>query len=135
MKLKLHHLNFATKNVSEMDRFYQDILDMKSEQFMDNQRIKEQGYGGDVAFMSDGDFQVHIAEQDMGCGFRTGNIVNPLERGHVAFRTDDIAAFKKRLEDNGIPYSDYGAWAMAGWEQIFFYDPDGNVVEVHQVHE
>jgi hypothetical protein len=21
---------------------------------------------------------------------------------------------------------------MTGWKQIFFYDPDGNVVEVHQ---
>lgn len=135
MKLKLHHVNFCTKNVPEMDRFYQEILDLKSEPSMGTQRIKEQGYGGDVAFVSDGDIQVHIAEKDMGCGFRTGNVVNPLDRGHIAFRTDDIEAFKKRLEDNGIPYSDYGAWAMAGWEQIFFYDPDGNVIEVHQVHE
>jgi len=56
-----------------------------------------------------------------------------VERGHIAFRTDDIAAFKHRLDEKGIAYSDYGAWAMKGWEQIFFYDPDGNIVEVHQV--
>ena len=37
-----------------------------------------------------------------------------------------------RLDDKRIPYSDYGGWAMSGWEQIFFYDPDGNVIEVHQ---
>jgi catechol-2,3-dioxygenase len=24
---------------------------------------------------------------------------------------------------------------MKGWDQIFFYDPDGNIVEVHQVRE
>jgi glyoxylase I family protein len=36
------------------------------------------------------------------------HVVNPVERGHIAFRTDDIEAFKKRLEDKGIPYSDYG---------------------------
>ena len=23
-------------------------------------------------------------------------------------------------------------WAMTGWKQMFFYDPDGNVAEVHQ---
>ena len=57
------------------------------------------------------------------------------DRGHIAFRTDDIAAFKKRLDEKGIPYSDYGSWAMNGWHQIFFYDPDGNVIEVHQVNE
>ena len=39
---------------------------------------------------------------------------------------------KKRLDEKGIRYSDYGGWAMAGWHQIFFYDPDGNVIEVHQ---
>jgi len=58
-----------------------------------------------------------------------------VERGHIAFRTDDIAAFRKRLDEKGIPYSDYGTWAMSGWHQIFFYDPEGNVIEVHQVTE
>ncbi|MGH6815218.1 MAG: VOC family protein, partial [Hyphomicrobiaceae bacterium] len=77
--------------------------------------------------------QMHLAEKDLHAGFRTGNVVNPVERGHLAFRTDDIAAFKQRLKDKGIPFSDYGAWAMNGWEQIFFYDPDGNIIEVHQV--
>ncbi len=23
-------------------------------------------------------------------------------------------------------------WATTGWKQVFFYDPDGNVVKVHQ---
>jgi glyoxylase I family protein len=46
-----------------------------------------------------------------------------------------MAAFKQRLQDKGIPYADYGAWAMQGWEQIFFYDPAGNIIEVHQVNE
>lgn len=135
MKLKLHHVNFATEKVAEMDEFYRGILDMQSEQALGSGRIKEQGYGGDVAFVSDGDIQIHIAEKDMEIGFKTGQAVNPVDRGHIAFRTDDIATFKARLEEKGIPYSDFGAWAMKGWEQIFFYDPDGNVVEVHQVKE
>ena len=25
------------------------------------------------------------------------------------------------------------AWAMKGWHQIFFHDPEGNVIEVHQI--
>ncbi|MEM7426332.1 MAG: VOC family protein [Pseudomonadota bacterium] len=135
MKLKLHHVNFATEKVAEMDTFYKDILDMQSEAALGGGRIKDEGYGGDVAFVSDGDIQIHIAEKDMEIGFRTGQAVNPVDRGHIAFRTDDIDTFKKRLDEKGIPYSDFGAWAMKGWEQIFFYDPDGNVVEVHQVRE
>jgi glyoxylase I family protein len=82
--------------------------------------------------VTDGQTQFHLATKDLELGFRMKHIANPVERGHIAFRTDDIEAFKKRLEDKGILYSDYGKWAMNGWYQIFLYDPDGNVIEVHQ---
>ena len=95
-------------------------------------RVTTDGYAGEVAFVTDGQTQLHLAERDLGVGFRTGNAINPVERGHIAFRTDDIEAFKRRLTEKGVPFSDYGAWAMNGWEQIFFHDPEGNVVEVHQ---
>ena len=100
MKLKLHHLNLTTKNVPAMDEFYRDVLDLQTESTLARQRITTQGYAGDVAFITDGATQFHIAEKDM-----------------------------------GIKYSDYGGWAMSGWHQIFFYDPDGNVIEVHQAPE
>ncbi len=135
MKLKLHHLNLCTTNVPAMDEFYREVLDLQADPSMGAQRVKDEGYAGDVSFVTDGTTQVHIAEKDLNCGFRTNNVVNPVERGHIAFRTDDIAAFKKRLDDKAIPYSDYGGWAMSGWQQIFFYDPDGNVIEVHQASE
>ena len=132
MKLKLHHVNLCSTDVAAMDAFYRDVLDMETEPTMARQRITDQGYPGNVAFVTDGTTQFHLAEKDMNIGFRTGNVVNPVERGHIAFRTDDLEAFKKRLDAKGIKYSDYGDWAMTGWKQIFFYDPDGNVVEVHQ---
>ena len=40
--------------------------------------------------------------------------------------------FKNHLKSNGIKYSDWGETAVAGWKQIFFYDPDGNIIEVHE---
>ena len=132
MKLKLHHVNFCTTDVPAMNRFYREVLDLEPEPSLNAVRVTEQGYAGKVAFLHDGATQFHLAEKDLGVGFRTKQAVNPLDRGHIAFRTDDIAAFKKRLDDRGIPYSDYGTWAMNGWHQIFFYDPEGNVIEVHQ---
>lgn len=134
MKLKLHHINLCTNNIPAMNAFYREIMDMKSEQELEQTRDTTQGYAGKVAFVTDGTTQFHLAERDLQIGFKTKQAVNPLERGHIAFRTDDIATFKKRLDAKGISYSDYGAWAMKGWEQIFFYDPDGNIIEVHQVH-
>ena len=133
MQIKLHHINLCSTNVPAMDEFYRSVLDLKPEPSMEQLRVKNQGYGGDVAFVTDGTTQMHLAEKDMQVGFRTGKAVNPVERGHIAFRTDDIAAFKARLMEKNIAYADYGDWAMNGWHQIFFYDPDGNVVEVHQV--
>jgi glyoxylase I family protein len=133
MKIKLHHLNLCTTNVPAMDEFYRTVLDLEPEPSLQAGRIVQDGYPGSVAFVTDGTIQVHLAEKDLGVGFRTGQAINPVERGHIAFRTDDIDAFKRRLKEKGIPFSDYGAWAMKGWEQIFFYDPDGNIVEVHQV--
>jgi glyoxylase I family protein len=135
MKIKLHHLNLCSSNVAALDEFYRGVLDMEPEPSLAANRDLSGGYPGKVAFLSDGATQVHLAEKDLGVSFRTGQAVNPVERGHIAFRTDDIEAFKKRLKDKGIPFSDYGAWAMKGWEQIFFYDPDGNIIEVHQVRE
>ena len=133
MKLKLHHVNLCTTNVPAMDAFYRDVLDLADEQTLTRNLKTTGGYAGRVAIVTDGATQMHLAEKDLGVGFRTGHAVNPMERGHIAFRTDDIAAFKERLKAKGIPFSDYGAWAMNGWEQIFFYDPDGNIIEVHQV--
>jgi catechol 2,3-dioxygenase-like lactoylglutathione lyase family enzyme len=137
MKIKLHHVNVCSKDVPGLEEFYRDVLDLAPEPSLEAGRIldKAKGYPGSVAFLSDGTTQFHLAEKDYGISFRTGQAINPVERGHIAFRTDDIDAFKRRLKEKGIPFSDYGAWAMKGWEQIFFHDPEGNVIEVHQVRE
>ena len=133
MKLKLHHINLSTDKVLEMDMFYRDVLGL--EQDLDGLPVLEKGkgYAGDVAFVTDGRVSTHIAQKDVEAGFKTGQVVNPVARGHIAYRTDDLQAFKAHLEAAGVPYSDWGHRAVAGWHQIFFYDPDGNVIEVHQV--
>lgn len=133
MQIKLHHLNLCSKDVPGMEDFYRSVLDLQPEPSLSSVRDISQGYSAPVAFATDGNTQFHLATTDLGVGFRTKHVVNPLDRGHIAFRTDDIDAFKKRLEEKGILYSDYGQWAMNGWYQIFFYDPAGNVIEVHQV--
>ena len=135
MKLKLHHINLATENVGRMDLFYRQVLGLEEESDGLPVLEKTKGYAGDVAFVSDGAIQTHIAQKDMLAGFRTGQIVNPVARGHIAYRTDDLDAFMAHLKAEGVPYSNWENAAVAGWRQIFFYDPDGNVIEVHEVSE
>ena len=135
MKLTLHHINLSTSNVEHMDNFYQHILGLDDKVEGLPTLEKNKGYAGDVAFVSDGAVQMHLAQKDIHAGFNAQQFVNPVSRGHIAFRTDDIASFKQHLTANNIPFADWGNQAVAGWQQIFFYDPDGNVIEVHQVDE
>ena len=135
MKLTLHHINVVTENVDRLDHFYRDVMGLSREESGLPTLEKKKGYAGDVAFVTDGHIQTHVAQKDIHAGFNSGQFVNPVSHGHIAYRTDDLTAFKKHLDAHGIPYSDWGERAVAGWEQIFFYDPDGNVTEVHQVLE
>jgi glyoxylase I family protein len=112
-KLWLHHINLCTTAVPAMDELYRSVLGLEPEPGMNASRVTGQGHPGDVSFVTDGTTQVHLAERDLEVGFRTGKPVNPMERGHIAFRTDDIETFKGRLEEKGIPYADYGGWASS----------------------
>ena len=136
MKLKLHHINLSTDNVPGMDRFYREVIGLGEE---DDELLpkleRKKGFSSDVAFATDGNIQLHMAERDVELSFKTGHTVNPAVTGHIAYRTDNIEAFKQHLEAQNIPYSDWGNTAVQGWYQIFFYDPDGNVIEVHEVQE
>ena len=132
MKLELHHINLSTQDVKKLEAFYKDIL------FLDTQSDdlptleKKKGYSGDVSFVGDGKVQMHLAQKDLSVNFKTGHSINPVEKGHIAYRTDDIEAFKKHLKENNIEFTDWGDIGVSGWHQIFFYDPDGNIIEVHQ---
>ena len=132
MKIKLHHINLATQNVSRMKHFYKNIL------FLDDvvddlpTLEKSKGYSGSVGFVGDGNIQTHIAEKDLEVNFKTGHYINPVEKGHIAYRTDNLEKFKKHLKDKNIEYSDWEETAESGWKQIFFYDPDANIIEVHE---
>ena len=132
MKLELHHINLSTKDVKKLESFYKDIL------FLDTQSDdlptleKKKGYSGDVSFVGDGKVQMHLAQKDLSVNFKTGHFINPVEKGHIAYRTDDIEAFKNHLKENNIEFTDWGDIGVSGWHQIFFYDPDGNIIEVHQ---
>ncbi len=131
MKFKFHHMNLCTENVPRISEFYRSLFNLDPV----HGYVRVDGsssYGGTVDFVTDGAVEFHLARRDIELGFRMKHFVNPLDRGHFCFRTDDIDAFKRRLDEKKIPYSDYGVWAIKGWHQIFFHDPDGNIIEVHQ---
>lgn len=138
---RLHHINVVhAKGSDVLVHFYRDIMrmdEMPIELFPRNAQT-DSGAGSDVpiGFTTDGHMQLHLATQDLGVAFRSGQPINPIgvgPVGHIAFRTDDIDAFKRHLDSHGVFYADYGTRFARDWHQIFFLDPAGTIVEVHAV--
>ncbi len=135
MKLEFHHINYVADDVDRLHNFYTEILgleDIPIQTFPRSAVTSKRGYNGKIKFATDGQMQMHLAQRDFGVGFKHGESINPVETGHIAFRTDDIVAFKTMLNSKSIPYSDYGTAFAKEWHQVFFHDPEGNVIEVHQ---
>ena len=135
MKLEFHHINLVSEDVDRLHHFYTNTLglsDIPITSFPRPEETKETGYSGKIRFATDGQMQMHLAEKNLDVAFKHGEVINPVERGHIAFRTDDITAFMAMLDCKSIPYSNYGTAFAKDWYQVFFYDPEGNIVEVHQ---
>jgi len=135
MKLEFHHINYVADDVDRMHDFYTKVLgldNIPAEQFVRTDATEETGFAGKIRFATEGKMQMHLAQRDFRVAFRNGQVINPVDRGHIAFRTDDLAAFLAILDAESIPYSDYGHAFSAQWHQVFFQDPEGNVIEVHQ---
>ena len=52
-----------------------------------------------------------------------------VELGFPAYSVHDSLMVK---DTKGIPYSDYGTAFAKEWNQVFFHDPEENIIEVHQ---
>lgn len=130
MKIEFDHINICSFKKPEVDKFYREIFGLKPIDSVS--QMAGQGYDSPVSFLSEGKVDFHIAPRDISVSYRTNQPVNPMNRGHIAFRTDNIEEFKSLLREKKIPFADYGEWAVKGWYQIFFEDPEGTVIEVHQ---
>ena len=92
MALEFHHINFVSKNVDAMDNFYRTISEMDSipvDNFPRTEAVDDQGYSGQINFVTEGKIEMHLAERDLDVAFRNNHMINPVDKGHIAFRTDN----------------------------------------------
>lgn len=150
MKLRLHHVNVVSDNMEELHQFYSEVLGLKRlpmypmvdhighERDESEADDDEAGWGENVGFFDasgEDELQIHAGIRQAYLGPRMGQTINPLLNGHYCFRTDDLEEVRQQLTKAGIPFADYGEWAIQKWDQIFLTDPAGNVIEIHQVME
>ena len=101
MKLQFHHINFVSKNVDDLHDFYTNVLgldNMPQEDFPRTEETENGGYSGQIRFATEGKMQMHLAERDLDVAFNNGQVINPVDRGHIAFRTDDLPALLEILD-------------------------------------
>ena len=69
-----------------------------------------------------GDRQVHIGTED--------GVDRPATKAHIAYRVDDVAAWRAKLASAGVEIFD--SVAIPGYERFECRDPFGNRVEMIQ---
>jgi catechol 2,3-dioxygenase-like lactoylglutathione lyase family enzyme len=122
----LHHINLPAYEVRAMADFYRQALDLGEVEIPTGARDT-------VVLSVGGGRQLHLTRPMPSLLFDTGQFVNPVLRGHVAFQVPSVEAVMDRLKRLRAPFADYGTWALPTTHQIYFHDPEGSVVEAFEV--
>jgi catechol 2,3-dioxygenase-like lactoylglutathione lyase family enzyme len=128
--LELHHhgIRVRPEKADECKTFYEDVLGLRA----DPGRPNIPGIPG--YWMDCGnDTQIHI----MGCEgvsrYAQGGPDKDPTRLHVALAIPDVREAKQELERMGVAYWTIKSVVGPELEQIFMDDPNGNLVELHQI--
>ena len=118
--VKLHHVSFASKNLSASRAFFCGVLGLAE--------IERPGFNFSGAWYAVGDRQLHIIEnrgEEAAAASRLGR------SDHLALEVEDVEAVRGALRKHGIEFQEGGNRHL-GMEQIFCRDPDGHVLEFVQ---
>ena len=137
---RLHHLSRTTTNVQRLTDFYVKVMGFKA--------LSRPPFDFEGSWLELGDIQIHVIERNPDWDSMPEDPFNTngkprddpiaLTQGHhTAFLTDNFFEIESRLKEMGIEY-------YAGKEervrlgssirnhQLWFYDPDGNGIEIIQ---
>ena len=121
--LRLGRFNHAALNVTDVDRsvaFYRDLLGLRTV-------ARPQFSFAGAWLYSDGlGMMLHLIHD---AAFDPPRERIETRKSHLAFRVDDVDTVADRLDELGLAYA-RRTLPDFGYRQLFFQDPDGNVLEV-----
>jgi glyoxylase I family protein len=117
---RMDHLALPTTDAARGERFYRDLLGFRTVPrpsfSFDGRWLMHDGVGVMIHLIHSADFQPRTAP------------INTMN-GHFALQCTEIDSAREKLIQHGIEFverklPDYG------YRQIFFRDPDGNIIEL-----
>ena len=125
---RLDHVNIITSDLDASARFYAELLDLEARDGpppMQPEQVQwmYDASGQAVLHLNSADFQ-RFYDRKVAPDEATGAL------HHVAFRCQDLAKVRARLDERGADYSVFEAPEF-GVTQIFTHDPDNVLLELN----
>ena len=117
----LHHVAVCVTDLTRAKRFYADVLGLAE---IDRPRLSVEGAWYELA-----NGQLHLIVHAPTRTLRGTTEIDPAD-GHLALRIGDYDAALAHLQKHGVELLERPHNATP-WKQIYFTDPDGNVIELN----
>jgi glyoxylase I family protein len=127
--MRIQHVGLVVADLGRSRRFYADALGLEEVPRPSNFTFDGAWFrfrGTEIHLLSDAHATAGAGQPDPGAG---------AERGmthHLAFEVDDLDGACARLAENGVGLEGGPMPRGDGYEQVFFRDPDGHVLELFQ---
>ena len=126
----LNHVTIVVKDLDASRRFYGEALGMVEAQRPDRMTFKG-------AWMRQGSAELHLVQADWSCQPPGDALAVPNERAdvgrarHIAFAVADLDAAQAHLASQGVAVVLGPRGRGDGVIQMYCYDPDGHLIELH----
>ena len=117
----LHHVAVCVTDLERAKRFYGGVLGLEE---IERPRLSVEG-----AWYGLGNGQLHLIVHPPTRTLRGTTDIDAAD-GHLALRVADYEAAVARLRTHGVALLERPDNATA-WKQVYFTDPDGNVIELN----
>ncbi len=123
--LRIHHAAIICSDYERSKRFYTEVLGLKV--LAENFRAARDSYKLDLALPDGGQVELFSFK---GAPARPSY---PEAQGlrHLAFAVDDVQAWTRHLQSQGIAVEDIRTDEYTGQRFVFFADPDGLPLELY----
>jgi len=127
--MRIQHVGLVVTDLGRSRRFYADALGLEEVPRPHNFTFDGAWFrfgGTEIHLLSDAHATGGAGQPDPGAGAVRGMT------HHLAFEVDDLDGACERLAEHGVGLEGGPMPRGDGYEQVFFRDPDGHVLELFQ---